>query len=75
MSKSRHYLDLFRTMHNVELVRAISTTICSSLKLTDPLVVELLCTRSDTNTHKHTSTQTDGDEYTLVGVDKPQLQL
>ena len=37
------------------------TTICSSFKWIEPL----------TDTHR--DTQTDGDEYSIVAVDKPQL--
>ena len=70
ISKSRHDLDLDWTMPNVELVRAILyTTICSSFKSTEPLFFELSCTQTDRQTHRHT----DGHEYSLVAVDKPQL--
>ena len=70
ISKSRRYLDLDRTMPNVELVRAISyTTICSSFTSIEPLFFELSCTQTDRQTDRHT----DNDEYSIVAVDKPQL--
>ena len=68
-SKSRRDLDLDRTMPNVELIRAISYTICSSFKSIEPLFFELSCTQTDRQTHRHQ----DGDEYSIVVVDKPQL--
>ena len=59
----------------------LCTTKCSSFKWTDPLFFELSCTQ--TNTHIYTQTErrkdgntdrhTDGDEYSIVAVDKPQL--
>ena len=41
------------------------TTICSSFKWIEPLFFELSCTQTD----RHT----DGDEYSIVAVDKPLL--
>ena len=41
------------------------TTICSSFKWIKLLFFELSCTQTD----RHT----DGDEYSIVAVDKPQL--
>ena len=78
ISKSRHDLDLDRTMPNVELVELFSyTTICSSFKSIEPLFFELLCTQThtqtDRRTDRHTHTHTDGNEYSIVAVDKPQL--
>ena len=68
ISKSRHDLDLDRTMPNVELIRAIFI-LCSSFKSIEPLFFELSCTQTD----RQTDTHTDGDEYSIVAVDKPQL--
>ena len=68
ISKSRRDLD--QTMPNVELVRLFSyTTIFSSFKSIKPLFFELSCTQRDRQTDRHT----DGDEYSIVAVDKPQL--
>ena len=53
------------------------TTICSSFKSIEPLFFELSCTQTDRQTDRQTDTQTDrhteGDEYSIVAVDKPQL--
>ena len=82
ISKSHRDLDLDQTKPNVELVRAISyTTICSSFKSIEPLFFELSCTqthtrmdgRTDGRTDRQTHTHTDGHEYSIVAVDKPQL--
>ena len=43
------------------------TTICSSFKSTELLFFELSCTQTD----RQTDTHTDGDEYSIVAVDKP----
>ena len=43
------------------------TTICSSFKSIETLFLELSCTETDRQTDKH--------EYSIVGIDKPQLQL
>ena len=45
------------------------TTICLNFKSIEPLFFELSCTQTDRQTHRHT----DGDEYSIVAVDKPQL--
>ena len=45
------------------------TTIRSSFKWIEPLVFELSCTQIDRQKHTHT----DGHEYSIVAVDKPQL--
>ena len=45
------------------------TTICSSFKSIEPLFFELSCTQAD----RQTDRQTDGNEYCIVAVDKPQL--
>ena len=49
------------------------TTISSSFKWIEPLFFELSCTQ----TYRHTDTQihrqTDGHEYSIAAVDKPQL--
>ena len=64
--KSCPDLDLDQTMPNVELVRAIFIYYyIFKFKLNDPLFFELSCTQTD----RHT----DGDEYSIVAVDKPQL--
>ena len=44
-------------------------TICLSFKWTEPLLYELSCTQSQKQTDRHT----DGQEYSIVAVDKPQL--
>ena len=66
ISKLRCDLDLNGTMPNVELFSY--TTICSSFKSTEPLFFELSCTQTDRHTDRHT----DGNEYSIVAVDKPQ---
>ena len=76
-SKSRRDLDLDRTMPNVELSELFSyTTICSSFKSIEPLFLSYRVHRQ-THTHGQTDRQTDrhtdGDEYSIVAVDKPQL--
>ena len=43
------------------------TTVCSSFKRIEPLFFELSCTQADRHTH------TDGHEYSIVAVDKPQI--
>ena len=47
------------------------TTTCSSFMLIHPLFFQLSCTL--THRHKQTDTQTDGHEYSIVAVNKPQL--
>ena len=42
---------------------------CSSFKWIEPLFFELSCTQTERQTHTHT----DGHEYSIVAVDKPQL--
>ena len=59
------------------------TTICSSFKSIEPLFFELSCTQTHTHTDRQTETDghtdrrtdthLDGDEYSIVAVDKPQL--
>ena len=49
------------------------TRICSSFKRIESLFFELSCTQTHTQTETQTETQTDGDEYSIVAVDKPQL--
>ena len=68
-SKSRCDLDLDRTMPNVELVRAIC--ILQYVQVLCGLNHYFFCYRVHRQTHRHT----DGDEYSIVAVDKPQLLL
>ena len=74
ISKSHHDLDLDWTMpmtligqcpmsNSSELFSY--TTICSSFMSIEPLFFELSCTQTD----RHT----EGDEYSIVAVDKLQL--
>ena len=53
------------------------TTICSSFKWIEPLLFELSCTQTHTQTDgrtdRQTPTHTDGHEYSIVAVGKPQL--
>ena len=55
-----------------------NTTICSSLKWIEPLCLSY-CVHRHTHTDRHTDTKTprhthtDGYEYSIVAVDKPQL--
>ena len=49
------------------------TTICSSFKSIEPLFFELSCTQTDRHIHRQTHRQTDGHEYSIVAVNKPQL--
>ena len=67
MSKSRCYLDLDQTMPNVELVRAIFIYYLMLKFHVDKL--------THTHIHTHTHTHTHMGEYSIVAVDKPQLQL
>ena len=67
--KSRCDLELDRTMPNVEVTRAISIYY-SMFNFSSELnhyFFELSCT--DTHTHTHT----EGQEYSIVAVDTPQL--
>ena len=74
-------LDLDRTMANVELVQARThKTICSSFKLIEPLFFSYRVhrhthtqTERQTDRHKRRDRHTDGHEYSIVAVDKPQL--
>ena len=46
-------------------------TKCSSFMWIEPLCFELSCTQ--TQTHRLTHRHTDGHEYSIVAIDKPQL--
>ena len=76
ISKSRHDLDLDRTMSNSSELFSY-TTVCSSFTSIEPLFFELSCTQTDRQTPRQTDRQTDrhtdNDEYSIVAVDKPQL--
>ena len=76
ISKSRCDLDLDRTMPNVELVRAYFH-ILQYVQVSSRLNHYFLSYRVHRQTHTHTDRQTDrhtdGDEYSIVAVDKPQL--
>ena len=63
MSKSRHDLDLDRTMPNVELVRAI-------FKYYNMFKFQM---DTDTDTHTDGKTERHADGHELCAVDKPQL--
>ena len=53
------------------------TTICLSFKWIEPLFFELSCTQTnrhtDGKTDRQIETHTDGLDYSIVAVDKPQL--
>ena len=53
------------------------TATCSSFKWIEPLPFELLCTQTrreiETQTDIKTHRRTDGHDYSIVPVDKPQL--
>ena len=65
-------LDL--TMPNVELIRDFYIYY-NLFKWIEPLFFYLSCTHTHTYSQTHTQTQahTDGHEYSIVAVDKPQL--
>ena len=76
ISKSRRDPDLDRTMPNVELVRTIFIYY-NMFKNSSQLNHFFLSYRVHRHTHRQTDrrtdTHTDGDEYSIVAVDKPQL--
>ena len=49
------------------------TLICLSFKWIESLFFELSCKQADTQTDTQTPRHTDGHEYSIVAVDKPQL--
>ena len=69
ISKSRHDLDLDRTMPNVELVRAIIKCYNMFKFQVDGTIIFLVIVYTDGKTERHA----DGHEYSIVAVDKPQL--
>ena len=57
---SRRDLDIDQTMPNVDSPELFSyTTICLSFKWIEPLFLELSCTQTDTQTHRHQDKQID----------------
>ena len=63
-------------LRNVELVPAISTHYnILKFQVDKTIIFELSCTHTDryTHTNNKTATHTDGHEYSIVAVDKPQL--
>ena len=73
--QSSRDLDLDRTMPNVELVRAIFIYYIMFKFQVDCTIIFLVIVYTDTHTHTetHTHRNTDGHEYSIVAVDKPQL--
>ena len=76
ISKSHCDLDLDQTMPNVELIRAIFILcILQYVQVSSELNHYFLCVHRHTHRRKdgNTDRHTDGDEYSIVAVDKRQL--